>query len=73
MKKKLTVGVFLALAVVLVASIVGVGVADAGKPVRTVTADIDYIDNGNDTHNVTLTMSWDNWGAWGIRLSLIHI
>jgi hypothetical protein len=70
MKKKLTIGIFLALAVVLVASIVGVGVADAGKPVRTVTAYIDYIGNGDGAGNVTLTVSWDNYGAWGIQWRL---
>ena len=70
MKKKFTVGVFLALAVVLVASIVGVGGADAAKPVRTLTPDIVYTDNGDNTGTVTMDVSWDNYGAWGIRWSV---
>ena len=52
MKKKLTVGVFLILAVVLVASIVVVGDADAAKPVRTMTVNMSTIPDG--TGNCTL-------------------
>jgi hypothetical protein len=66
MKKKLTIGVFLALAVVLVASIVGVGVADAGKPDRIIT-DVTYISNENGTGNVTFTVSWEKKSAWGFE------
>jgi hypothetical protein len=65
MKKKLTIGVFLALAVVLVASIVGVGVADAGKPVGSVNATITATPDGI-TGNCTLSanIAWDNYGTW---------
>jgi hypothetical protein len=69
MKKKLTVGVFLVLAAVLVASIVGVRVADAARP-HSITADLDYISNGDGTGNLTLTVSWEKYGAWGYRWML---
>ena len=63
MKKKLTIGVFLALAVVLVASIVGVGVADAVKPIRTVTADITATTYETEC-NLSANIVWENYGAW---------
>jgi len=67
MKKKLTVGVFLALVVVLVASIVVVGDADAAKPLRTVNATITATPDG-DTGNCTISVSyeWENIGAWQV-------
>ena len=61
MKKKLTVGVFLILAVVLVASIVGVGGADAAKP-HFVTATVTYMPTGGDNGNVTIRAAWEKYG-----------
>ena len=63
MKKKLTVGVFLTLAVVLVASVVAVGGADAARP-HLIVANVNYLSNGDNTGNVTLTVSWEKYGAW---------
>jgi hypothetical protein len=70
MKKKLTIGVFLALAVVLVASIVGVSVADAAKPVRFVTATINATPDPEEIGNcsVSVNVVWENYGAWWIDL-----
>jgi len=70
MKKKLTVGVFLALAVVLVASIVGVGNADAARPRQLIGANVTYVSNENGTCNVSVSVGWENFSAKGYRLLL---
>ena len=64
MKKKLTVGIFLALVVVLVASIVVVDGADAARP-HSATANLTYTSNEDGTGNLTFTVSWEKYGAWG--------
>ena len=66
MKKKFTVGVFLALAVVLVASIVGVGAADAAKPDRKV----DLTTAGVTEFDINYTYYWQDWGARGVEVTL---
>jgi len=70
MKKKLTVGVFLALAVVLVASIVGVGGADAGKPSREIDIRLLTVGKVADSGYITFDYGWDGWGAWGARVRI---
>ena len=70
MKKKLTIGVFLALAVVLVASIVGVGIADAAKPPQLIGANVTYVSNDNGTCNVSVYLGWENYSAKGCTLKL---
>jgi hypothetical protein len=68
MKKKQTVGVFLILAVALVASIVTVDGADAAPPYRNVDVEVYWASNGDGTYNLTPTVSWSGVGVWKCEL-----